>query len=192
MVGSGTATLPKEPPIRRDEPVMSPEEPNVLPEEKPLDFYISLNSVFAQLQPVPGACTLPPVRLLDSSWLLARAELIAAASTDAERAALALPHRQALEAQHPEAYLSVDEVTELETNLSTGALAAGAISHAWIQPHHPDPSGEQLLRLAALIRRAQRGELPRQKGDWSGDSHFLITPYHYFPAKVGLFYECAL
>ena len=158
-------------------------------EQKSLDFYVSLDAVYLQLRPVPGVSSSPPVRLLDSVWLLGRAKQIEMATTDADRAELALPHRQLLEAQHPEAFLSAEEVERLEKNASTGALAAGGISHAWLTPNHPDPYGEQLVRMANLIKRAQEGQLARQQDDWSDEKGFLIHPYHRLPLKVGLFYE---
>ena len=53
---------------------------------------------------------LPPVRLLRGSWLLGRASALRRATTDSERAQLALPRRQTLEKQCPEAFMSADEV----------------------------------------------------------------------------------
>jgi hypothetical protein len=76
------------------------------------------------------------VRLLNSDWLFAHADALAAATTNEERAALALPCRQELERNHPEAFLSVKQVRKLTTNNEqygykvggTNAIAVGAIS----------------------------------------------------------------
>ena len=171
-----------------DDSTASESAPATLVEEKPRNFYIDLESVHAQLHGSP-----PSVRLLNSEWVLARADELLAAQSDEERAQLALPHRQMLETQHPEAFLSADEVGALETCQETGALAAGAVSHAWCGVSHPDPYGAQLMRLAAVLRAAQRGELPRQQDDWCTDAQFIILPYRKLPSKVALFYDwCSL
>lgn len=161
---------------------------------KPLTYYHEPASLLNQLKPSAAGGGLPPVRLLDSVWLMDRAEKLAAAQGEGERKALALPHRQTLEQLHPEAFLSVDEVCGLECDPEAANLgiAIGAISHAWTSPAHPDPDGSQLLRVAALLRAAQAGELQRQRpGAVPGP--FGPTNYKRLPARVGLFYDfCSL
>lgn len=166
----------------------APAEPDAI---KPLTFYHELDSILAQLEgPTPA------VRLLDSAWLLRRADALAAAASDAERAALALPHRQELERLHPEAFVSVDDVRQLERALGAErqvvGFAIGAISHAWAGADHPDPHGSSLLRVAQEVRAAQRGELRvQQPGAVAGP--FGPTEYKVLPPRVALFFDwCSL
>ena len=153
---------------------------------RPPEFYVRHESVFEQLES-PAIGQPPPVRLLDSDWLLRRADLVTAASTDAERAALALPCRQMLERSHPDAFLSAATLRSLPRN-GTGALPAGAVSHAWITPDHPDPYGYQLVRLAATIRRAQEGGLPRQQEGWD-TTHTTTKGYQKLAPRIGIFWD---
>ena len=96
---------------------------------KPPEFYSTPDSICALLEPQPPG--LPaPVKLLDSDWVLKRADSIAAATTDAEREALAVPRRQDLEKLHPEAFMSAEAIRELSKGI-TGNLAVGSISHAY-------------------------------------------------------------
>ena len=156
--------------------------------------FVSLDPLYNLLTQVEGLPS--PVRLLDSEWLFARAEALAAASTDEERAALALPCRQDLERDHPDAFLSLSKVRKLVSCTTqhgynfgwTGAIAVGAISHAWITPHHPDPTGEQLLKIVSILRTAQRGELPRQQRGWDAKNP-RRHGYQKLPSKLGLFYD---
>ena len=108
---------------------------------KPPDFYITPDSIYALLEPQsPG---LPaPVKLLDSKWVLERADAIATATSDAEREALAVPRRQDLEKLHPEAFMSADAIRDLPTGSDNAGspLAVGSISHAYA------------LRATALLR----------------------------------------
>ena len=105
---------------------------------KPPEFYSTPDSIYALLEPQPPG--LPaPVKLLDSDWVLKRADSIAAATTDAEREALAVPRRQDLEKLHPEAFMSAEAIRELSKGI-TGNLAVGSISHAYA------------LRATALLR----------------------------------------
>jgi len=153
----------------------------------PPECYITPDSLYTLLEPAAEGKP-APVRLLDSRWVLERADALAAAATDAERERLALPRRQELERRHPEAYLGVEEVRALPTGWD-GALAVGAVSHAWLEVSHPDPRGEQLVRIAALIRKAQGGKLRRQQPAWDVDP--TIPPYQPLPARVGLFFDWA-
>lgn len=158
--------------------------------------FIEPSSIFALLEPVvPGG--LPPVRLLDSAWLLERALKLEAAATDAEREALAVPCRQDLERLHPEAFLSVEQCRALAVHdqahgywQPTGALAIGSVSHAWLEPHHPDRHGRQLVKLASILRAAQRKQLPRQQTGWDAKAP-RRHGYVQLPAQCGLFYDWA-
>ena len=160
--------------------------------EKPLDikppsFYIESDSIHMALEEeVEG---LRSVLLLKSTWVLDRADQLAKAKTAEERRRLALPHRQELERLHPEAYYTAKEVRELPTKevygLEQELLRVGSGSHAWMTPEHPDPEGQQLLNLASVVRRAQRGELPSQQGDGLRLAKL--------PSEFALFYDwCSL
>jgi len=152
----------------------------------PPEFYIAPDSIYTLLEPAAEGKP-APVRLLDSEWVLRRADALAAATTDAERERLALPRRQELERLHPEAYLGAEALRALPTGHG-GALPVGAVSHAWLDVSHPDPRGEQLVRLAALIRKAQGGQLRRQQRNPEMPD---ISEYKPLPARVGLFFDWA-
>ena len=160
--------------------------------------YADIESIFLLLEPQhPGKP--PPVRLLDSVWLLNRASQLESARDDAQRAALALPSRQVLEKSHPEAFLSTDQVRNLAVHSKehgywqpTGAIAVGSVSHAWLSPHHPDPLGQQLIKLMALVRAAQQKELPRQQLGWDANAP-RRQGYNSLPERCGIFYDwCSL
>ena len=165
----------------------------------------SAEAVFAQLRPQADSGPLTPVRLLDSDWLLRRAQQIQNATNDEERRSLALPYRQELEVRHPEAFITEEVIRELpsvgppdnEGAAGDGvelAIAVGAVSHAWATPNHPDPLGENIARLAEIIRVAQNGELPRQSPRY-GDEHFEDPQQHYMKLapRLGIFYDwCSL
>ena len=120
--------------------------------------YTDVASIFAALQP-KEAGKLAPVKLLRSSWILARAARLRAATCDEERRLLRLPRRQDLERDEPDAFMSPEELEALPRNEQTGSLALGASSYCWLSPQHPDPLGEQLMSLASAIERAQmKGE----------------------------------
>ena len=148
--------------------------------------YSSPEGIWAALE-ASEAGSLAPVRLLDSEWLLRRAEQLEQASSEARRE-LTLPCRQDLECAAPEAFLDVASLRKLPTGYG-GALPICAVSHAWISPEHPDPCGAQLLSLASLLRRGQRGELPHQRPlDMSAAGP---TGYQRLPARFGIFYDWA-
>ena len=75
------------------------------------DLYMEPAELYTLLKERDGKPA--PVRLLRLSWLLKRAAKLRRAKTDEERRSLALPRRQVLEQQEPEAFLSVDEVRAL-------------------------------------------------------------------------------
>lgn len=164
-----------------------PPRPRSETSHRPETYYHSLDSVYTQLEG-----SMPPVRLLNSEWILARADALAAATTKADRAALALPRRQDLERNHPEAFLSLAEVRSLEVGAVGVCVAIGSVSHAWHSAHHPDPMGESLLQIAATLRTAQRAELQCQKAG-SVDGPFGPTNFRRLPARCAIFYDwCSL
>lgn len=87
---------------------------------------------------------LVPVRLVRLSWLLARAQQARLASgNDAARAALALPRRQQLEIDCPDAFFSVDELRALPPS-AAGTLPLGALSYC-AAAARPNPSPAALM-----------------------------------------------
>ena len=72
---------------------------------------------------------------MDYSWLEARAAQLQAAPNEAARRALALPRRQDLEAMHPEAFLSPEEMRALPKGIGDydDDLRLIAISHGWVR-----------------------------------------------------------
>ena len=116
--------------------------------------YTDAASIFAALRPKADG-KLAPVKLLRSSWIVARAARLRAATTDDERRMLRLPRRQDIERDEPNAFMNPEELEALPRNSFTGSLALGASSYCWLTPQHPDPLGEQLMSLGAAIERAQ-------------------------------------
>lgn len=121
-------------------------------------------SVFAELLPRTGSGGLAPVKLLRSSWFLARAAEAEACQTNAKRQALALLRRQDLERECPEAFYTAKEVARmaLPPAPKLGILAHRlpqlkvlAVSHCWETPEHADPECRTLIALAKAIRAAQ-------------------------------------
>ena len=134
------------------------------PEKKPADpwaltieDYRDPESIYTQLVP-RGGLEHPPVKLLKWGWMEKRADRLRSATTDEERRALALPRRQDLERDEPDAFYSAEEVRQLETNpmgLIGSQLSIVSVSHAWETSVHPDPRGANLLLLVDAIKRAQ-------------------------------------
>ena len=136
--------------------------------------YTDAASIFAALRPKADG-KLAPVKLLRSSWIVARAAKLRAATTDDERRMLRLPRRQDIERDEPSAFMSPEELEGLPRNRNTGSLALGASSYCWLTQQHPDPLGEQLMSLGAAIERAQT---KGKHGNPSG---------HAFPSKAAFF-----
>ena len=97
-------------------------------------LYIYARELLKQLDPTAAAGGIAPVHLLKLSWLEARAAQLRAAPNEAARRALALPRRQDLEAMHPEAFLSPEEMRALPTGYNGDPdLRLIAISHGWVR-----------------------------------------------------------
>lgn len=130
--------------------------------------------LFGLLQP-RSEDGLEPVKLVRGSWLLERAKLLRAASTEQEKAQLRMPRRQELERVAPHALLTPKQAAaiprghvgqqptdhycpccESEAYQARKPLKLIAISHAWLTPEHPDPLGEQLVAFADVVARERR------------------------------------
>ena len=98
-------------------------------------LYIRADELLKQLDPTAAAGGIAPVRRLKLSWLEARAAQLRAAPNEAARRALALPRRQDLEAMHPEAFLSPEEMRALPEGYGGDNynLRLIAISHGWVR-----------------------------------------------------------
>ena len=133
---------------------------NLLSEHLVIEDYRDPTSIHAQLLP-RGGLEHPPVRLLKWEWMETRADKLRSATTDEERRALALPRRQDLERDEPEAFMSVERLKELPrkhgfSGFEVERLQAAASSYCWLTPAHPDPLGEQLVSLAEAIEKAEK------------------------------------
>ena len=133
-----------------------------------IEDYRDPESIYAQLLP-RGGLEHPPVKLLKWEWMEQRADRLRSATTDEERRALALPRRQDLERDEPDAFYSAEEVRELETNdrqsIGFTQLSIVSVSHAWETSVHPDPRGANLLLLVDAIKRAQTTKEKTARGD---------------------------
>lgn len=123
-----------------------------------LEAYTEPESIYMALRAPASVDALSPVKLLKWSFLDRVTRRLDAAESEDERRRLALPRRQELERQSPEAFYSVEEVMKLprgNAQYAGGPMAIVAVSHCWRTAAHADPLGETLCRLAAAIRRAQ-------------------------------------
>jgi hypothetical protein len=106
--------------------------------------YVEPQALYRQLVAPLGS--MPNVRLVKWSFLDERARQLERASTDEERAALALPRRQQLEQSNPEAFYTAADVTSLargNMHFAGGPLSIVALSHCappQPTPHAPSPS----------------------------------------------------
>ena len=93
-----------------------------------------------------------PSRLADGTIRLVRVDYL----LKLDDAAI-LPRRQDL----PEsAFLSHEQVQQLPRGLSVASgrgLRILVVSHAWLQPDHPDPRGETLQLLARVLTEYAKG-----------------------------------
>ena len=150
-----------------------------------IEDYRDPESIHAQLLP-RGGLEHPPVKLLKWEWMEKRADKLRSATTDEERRALALPRRQDLERDEPDAFYSAEEVRQLETNDQQDngyiQLSIVSVSHAWETSVHPDPRGANLLLLVDAIKRAQT--TPAQTAN--GNAKLL-------PSSLAVFFDfCSL
>ena len=152
-----------------------------------IEDYRDPESIHAQLLP-RGGLEHPPVKLLKWEWMEKRADKLRSATTDEERRALALPRRQDLERDEPDAFYSAEEVRQLKTNKPLGAgtatqLPIVSVSHAWETSVHPDPRGANLLLLVDAIKRAQT---TKEKGARGYGAQLL-------PSSLAVFFDfCSL
>jgi len=151
------------------------------PPPVPISFS-DAESIFMLLES-PLANQPPAVRLLDSDWLLRRADALEAAESQEARQALALPSRRELERNYPEAFVDISIIKALPRG-THGELPIGSVSHAWQGPAHADPNGDALCALASALRKAQQGELPKQQLNWDGKG---AKGYQKLPPRVGIF-----
>ena len=93
-----------------------------------IEDYRDPESIYAQLVP-RGGLEHPPVKLLKWEWMEKRADRLRSATTDEERRALALPRRQDLERDEPDAFYSAEEVWELKTNGAPGGVTQLSLIH---------------------------------------------------------------
>ena len=123
---------------------------------RPFDprLYLTVGGLLEQLAPGEDDSP-PPVRLLRLSWLQAWARMVKDTP-----GGLPLPRRQELEREHPEAFLTEEEVGALPRGSdqidADRPLRLVAISHGWLTPIHPDPHGEQLVRFVDQVRRERQ------------------------------------
>ena len=120
---------------------------------------ITENGLLRLLKPLPSGIT--PVKLLDGEWLLDRAERLRGADAE-ERLKLALPRRQDLESSDEgrKAFMSLEELLRLHREMSAdqelvkigSPLPLLVVSHCWHDAPHPDPAGDNLLKLADAIQ----------------------------------------
>lgn len=115
---------------------------------------LDASDIYAECEARDGL-TLPPVRLLKSSWLLARARDIKSASPG-RTPALSLPSRRDLEARHPDAFYTPEEVRALRRGpaLSGRALSVVVLSHRRAPGAHPDRVGAAIVRLCDAMHAA--------------------------------------
>ncbi|EOD36268.1 hypothetical protein EMIHUDRAFT_455112 [Emiliania huxleyi CCMP1516] len=136
-----------------------------------------------ELEPQPGLRLVPPVRLLRSEWVVARAAQLRAVPADRRRA-LTLPRRQELEVLEPSAYYSAEEVKALPRGPRNAGfpMAVLAVSHSWESEEHPDPHGRTLLMLADAITTAQAIQVSKGPYTWQT-----------LPSRVAVFFDfCSL
>ena len=121
--------------------------------------YLDEESILRMLEPGPYG-ELAPCAVLDGEWLLARADQIALCEDPEARKKLALPRRQQLEKEVPEAYMSGAKLRKLERGDEriNSPLPLVCVSHIWRTKDHPDPYCENLLYFAHSVRAARKKE----------------------------------
>ena len=106
-----------------------------------------------------------PVKLLKWEWMEKRADELRAATTDEERRALALPRRQDLERDEPDAF-TAEEVGRTDDQQSLGyTLSIVSVSHAWnVGPSDAAPTCSSSWTRSRGRRRRKRRR--RSGGAW--------------------------
>lgn len=124
-----------------------------------IEHFIHEDSLFEMLVPAQPD-ELAPCALLDGQWMMRRAERLSQCTDREERRQWALPCRQQLERDAPEAFMQVDKLRQLERGDSriNSPLRLVCVSHAWCLRGHPDPYGDNLLVLAEALIRARAAE----------------------------------
>jgi hypothetical protein len=149
-----------------------------------LERRLRMQNVYRDPKTILDAASTGDVLLVRASWLLARAGYVA---KEAKRRAgrkkkgglvwsidpeagpcAALPHRQLIEAAHPEAILSPAALRKLHENLANTwsgverAPSGGVpnmpvvvVTHCWEAVGHPDPHGPRARASAAMPRRSR-------------------------------------
>ena len=155
------------------------------PKSNPYSELTNLSALFVHLRPAKDSGGLAKVKLLRSEWLVARAQKLREAKTDAQRAALALPRRQDLEQSDPNAFYTPEEVEMLPRGNEYGSartrhlLHVVCVSYAWETPTHPDPLGHVILHLADQLQRAQNITIKDARGN----------DYRKLPERLGIFFD---
>mmetsp|Transcript_45979 Transcript_45979/g.144600 ORF Transcript_45979/g.144600 Transcript_45979/m.144600 type:complete len:362 (+) Transcript_45979:84-1169(+) len=143
---------------------------------------LDASDIYAECEARDGL-TLPPVRLLKSTWLLARARDIKSASPG-RTAALSLPSRRDLEARHPDAFYTPEEVRALRRGpaLSGRALSVVVLSHRRAPGAHPDRVGAAIVRLCDAMQAAMTTAVADSQYTWKT-----------LPGEVAVYYDwCSL
>ena len=124
-----------------------------------------------------------PMALLKATWIVAQGKKLRAAKkrrdADAVRA-LAIKPRQQMEADVPDAYMTLDEVKKHSKKIDSynRRLAAGGVSYCWETREHPDPEGNSLLALADAIEECHLQKREERYGRYGG-----------FPSEMGIFWD---
>ena len=125
-----------------------------------IDHFVHEEAIFSMLEPMSRSNELAPCALLDGEWLLNRAALLQQCSSRDERRKLALPRRQDLERDEPQAYMKVSTLRKLKRGDEriNSPLRLVCVSHIWHGVSHPDPFGDNLLVLADALIKARAVE----------------------------------
>ena len=140
------------------------------------EAYNEASTLWDLMRPLPSG--LPPVKLIRSDWLESQAARLREATTDEERARLALPHRQILENMAPEAFIGPEEIEKLPLGIEKRSMPIPlpilCVSHCWATAQHPDPLGHTVVALADAIKREQSVAVSTGRTD--APSYKLMPP----------------
>jgi hypothetical protein len=132
-----------------------------------IDDFLNEEALLSMLEPQKDG-ELAPCAVIDGEWMLRRAAHVLQQPDREKRRALALPRRQDLERDVPEAFMSADRLRSLERGDEriNSPLPLVCVSHCWHGLSHPDPFGDNLLVLAEAITKA-RGVDRFPKGEFA-------------------------